>query len=340
MTNLLEAAKPSVLDDKTVLVTGGTGSFGRAFVERALASRARKVIVFSRDEQKHYQLERELKERVPGDARRLRFFVGDIRDRDRLGTALRDVNVLVHAAAMKHVPICEYNPIEAVQTNVNGARNLIEAAMACGVERVLALSTDKAVSPANLYGATKLCMEKLLIAANAYAGDRWTRFSIVRYGNVMGSAGSVIPLFRAQSQRGQLTITDYRMTRFWIEMPEAVALVLRGLELMSGGEIFIPKLPAADIETLAEAVAPGVPRSTVGIRPGEKLHEVLISAEEARRTSDLGDVMVVWPEFQFHHTLTMQRPGSPLPDGFVYSSDRAEPRLDLAATRAKLERVA
>jgi len=247
---------------------------------------------------------------------------------------------VVHAAAMKHVPICEYNPIEAVQTNVNGARNLIEAAMQCGVERVISLSTDKAVSPANLYGATKLCMEKLLVAANAYSGDRDTRFSIVRYGNVMGSAGSVIPLFRAQKQRGKLTITDARMTRFWIEMPDAVALVLRGLALMRGGEIFIPKLPTTDIETLAEAVAPGVPRSTVGIRPGEKLHETLISVEEARRTSDLGDVLVVWPEFTFHNTLEGVRPGIPMPEGFVYSSDSAEPRLDLAETRTMLERVA
>ncbi len=230
MTDLLATATTTILDGKAVLVTGGTGSFGRAFVDRALGSRARKILVFSRDEQKHYEMGRQL------DDRRLRFFVGDIRDRDRLQTALRDVDIVIHAAAMKHVPICEYNPIEAVQTNVNGARNLIEAAMSCGVEKVLALSTDKAVSPANLYGATKLCMEKLLIAANAYAGDRWTRFSIVRYGNVMGSAGSVIPLFRAQQKRGHLTITDTRMTRFWIEMPEAVGLVLRGLEVRSRGE--------------------------------------------------------------------------------------------------------
>lgn len=333
-SQLIANADLSIFDGKAVLVTGGTGSFGRAFVERALASGARKVIVFSRDEQKHYMMERAIRDR------RLRFFVGDIRDRDRLMSALRDVDIVVHAAAMKHVPICEYNPIEAVQTNVNGARNLIEAAMACGVERVIALSTDKAVSPANLYGATKLCMEKLLIAANAYAGDRWTRFSIVRYGNVMGSAGSVIPLFRSQRQRGQLTITDSRMTRFWIEMPEAVALVVRGLNLMSGGEIFIPKLPTTDIETLAEAVAPGVPRTNVGIRPGEKLHETLISVEEARRTSDLGDVMIVWPEFSFHQSLTGMRPGTPLPEGFVYSSDQAQPRLDLDETRAMLERVA
>jgi UDP-N-acetylglucosamine 4,6-dehydratase len=332
--SLTVTASTSILDGKSVLVTGGTGSFGRAFVERALASRARKIIVFSRDEQKHYALERQL------DDRRMRYFVGDIRDRDRLEVALRDVDIVIHAAAMKHVPICEYNPIEAVQTNVQGARHLIEAAMSCGVERVVALSTDKAVSPANLYGATKLCMEKLLIAANAYAGDRTTRFSVVRYGNVMGSAGSVIPLFRAQRKRGQLTITDGRMTRFWIEMPDAIALVLRSLALMTGGEIFIPKLPTTDIETLAEAVAPGVPRATVGIRPGEKLHETLISAEETRRTSDLGDVLVIWPEFQFHTTLSGVRPGTPVPEDFVYSSDRAQPRLDLAATRAMVERVA
>jgi len=332
--SLVSTASTSILDGKTVLITGGTGSFGKAFVGHALASRARKIIVFSRDEQKHYELDRQLTDR------RMRYFVGDIRDRDRLQTALRDVDIVIHAAAMKHVPICEYNPIEAVQTNVHGARNLIEAAMSCGVERVIALSTDKAVSPANLYGATKLCMEKLLIAANAYAGDRSTRFSVVRYGNVMGSAGSVIPLFRAQKNRGHVTITDARMTRFWIEMPEAIALVLRGLALMVGGEIFIPKLPTTDIETLAEAVAPGVPRTAVGIRPGEKLHETLISSEEARRTSDLGDVLVIWPEFQFHTTLSGVRPGTPVPDGFVYASDSAQPRLDLDATRAMVERVA
>ncbi len=327
-------ASVNILDGKSVLVTGGTGSFGRAFVEAALRSKARKVSVFSRDEQKHYVLDRQIKDR------RLRFFIGDIRDRDRLNTAFRDVDIVVHAAAMKHVPLCEYNPIEAVQTNVNGARNVIEAAMSCGVEKVIALSTDKAVSPANLYGATKLCMEKLLIAANAYAGDRATRFSVVRYGNVMGSAGSVIPLFRNQLRDGRLTITDTRMTRFWIEMSDAVALVLRGLHLMTGGEIFIPKLPTTDIETLAEAVAPGVPRTTVGIRPGEKLHETLISEEEVRRTSDIGDILVVWPEFAFHQTLAAIRPGTPVPEDFVYCSDRAQPRLDLAETREMLDRVA
>jgi UDP-N-acetylglucosamine 4,6-dehydratase len=329
-------ATTAVLDGKSVLVTGGTGSFGKAFVETALKSKAKKVIIFSRDEQKHYNLERQF-----GSDKRVRFFVGDIRDRDRLQTALRGVDIAVHAAAMKHVPICEYNPIEAVQTNVNGARNLIEAAIANGVERVIGLSTDKAVSPANLYGATKLCMEKLLTAANAYSGDRATRFSLVRYGNVMGSAGSVIPLFRNQMKQGKLTITDARMTRFWIEMSEAVALVLRGLELMQGGEIFIPKLPTSDIETLAEAVAPGTPRTIVGIRPGEKLHETLISVEEARRTSDIGDLLVIWPEFSFHSaTLQNLRPGTPVPENFNYSSDIAEPRMGLEETREKVARVA
>ena len=332
---LSTTAKTSILDGKSILVTGGTGSFGKAFVKRALESKATRIVVFSRDEQKHYEMQR-----VNTDPR-LRFFVGDIRDRDRLMSAFRNIDIVVHAAAMKHVPICEYNPLEAVQTNVNGAKNILEAAMACGVERVIGLSTDKAVSPANLYGATKLCMEKLLIGANAYAGDRWTRFSLVRYGNVMGSAGSVIPLFRNQQKTGSVTITDARMTRFWIEMDEAVALVLRGLELMNGGEIFIPKLPTTDIETLAEAVAPGTPRTIVGIRPGEKLHETLIGAEEARRTSDCGDVLVIWPEFSFDtKTLTAIRPGTPVPEGFEYSSDSATPRLDLEATREMVARVA
>ncbi|MBP8808565.1 MAG: UDP-N-acetylglucosamine 4,6-dehydratase (inverting) [Kofleriaceae bacterium] len=319
--------------DQVVLVTGGTGSFGQAFVDVLLAhGRPRKVIVFSRDEQKHYQLERT--RRDP----RLRCFVGDIRDRDRLHTALRGVDVVVHAAAMKHVPICEYNPIEAVQTNVVGARNLIEAAIANRVGRVLALSTDKAVAPANLYGATKLCMEKLLIAANAYAGELATRFSVVRYGNVMGSAGSVIPLFRSQRAAGRLTITDERMTRFWIRMADAVALVLRGLDLMTGGEVFVPKLPTTDIVTLAEAMAPGLPRDTIGIRPGEKLHEVLLSNEEARRAVDVDELIVIWPEFVFHHARERSR-GRALPEDFVYSSDRAGPRLDVDATRALLAMI-
>ncbi len=315
------------LSGKSVLVTGGTGSFGRAFVEEALAgSRLRKLIVFSRDEQKHYQLAQQIEDE------RLRSFVGDIRDRDRLRSAFREVDIVIHAAAMKHVPICEYNPLEAIHTNITGARNIIEVAIESGVSKVIALSTDKAVAPANLYGATKLCMERLLIAANAYSGTRPTRFALVRYGNVMGSAGSVIPLFERQKRRGRITITDERMTRFWISMSDAIRLVLQGLSLMRGGEVFIPKLPTTDIVTLAEAVAPGVPREAIGIRPGEKLHETLISPEEAKRTIDLGAVMVIRPEFGNQAAML----GEPVDEDFYYTSDRRDLRLSLDDTRTLL----
>jgi len=324
----------TVLTDKTVLVTGGTGSFGKAFCRAALDSQVKKLIVFSRDEQKHYAMQREFSDP------RMRFFVGDIRDGARLRTAFRNVDIVIHAAAMKHVPICEYNPIEAVRTNIEGARHIIEAALENDVEKVLSLSTDKAVAPANLYGASKLCMEKLLTAANAYSGTRDTRFSLVRYGNVMGSAGSVIPLFRNQAEKeGRLTITDERMTRFWIDMDGAIELVLQGLARMRGGEIFIPKLPTTDIVTLAEAMAPGMPRECIGIRPGEKLHETLISEEEARRTRDLGDLLVISPEFQFHDR-SRDLPGDPLPDDFRYRSDQPEFRLDVDAARELLGKVA
>ena len=320
-----------ILEDKTVLITGGTGSFGRAFVAAALKNaRPKKLIVFSRDEQKHYHMERDFHE----DRSRLRFFVGDIRDRDRLHTAFRTVDILVHAAAMKHVPLCEYNPIEAVRTNIDGATNLIQAALEARVQRVIALSSDKAVSPVNLYGATKLCMEKLLVSANAYSGDIPTRFSCVRYGNVMGSAGSVIPLFRKQRQEGTLTITDERMTRFWISMDGAIHLVLRGLNLMTGGEIFVPKLSTSDITTLAEAIAPGVPRKVVGIRPGEKLHETLISNDEVRRTYDLGDLLVIRPEFATWGTPAVE--GTLVGSDFYYSSDRPDLRLSLDQTKKLL----
>ncbi len=317
--------------DKVLLITGGTGSFGNAVVERLFAHASpRKVIVFSRDEQKHYTMERAFKDP------RLRFFVGDIRDRDRLQTALRDVDIVVHAAAMKHVPICEYNPIEAVQTNVVGARNLIEAAIANRVPRVIGLSTDKAVAPANLYGATKLCMEKLLVAANAYAGDLATRFALVRYGNVMGSAGSVIPLFESQRDGGRITITDERMTRFWIRMSDAIALVLRGLELMTGGEIFVPKLPTTDIVTLAEAMAPGVPRETIGIRPGEKLHEVMIPEDVARQTVEMHDRYAILPSWGSLRAEYVAGGAREVGDGFCYSSDRNPDALDARGLQSLL----
>jgi UDP-N-acetylglucosamine 4,6-dehydratase/5-epimerase len=319
-----------VLDGKSILITGGTGSFGRAFTRAILShGNPKKVIVFSRDEQKHHAMQSEFNDP------RIRYFVGDVRDANRMNLALRSVDMVVHAAGMKHVHLCEYNPIEAINTNVTGTVNVIQAALDQGVEKVVGVSTDKAVAPVNLYGASKLCLEKLLVAANSYAGDRSTRFSVVRYGNVMGSAGSVIPLFLRQRQQGKLTITDERMTRFWIDMNGAIELVLQALNLMQGGEIFIPKLPAASVQVLADTLAPGVPREVIGIRPGEKLHESLLAAEECRRTTDVGPLLVIEPEFA--SWTKPEVPGKPLDADYVYSSDRAELMLTAEAVSSLLQ---
>jgi UDP-N-acetylglucosamine 4,6-dehydratase len=307
-----------ILTDKSILITGGTGSFGTAFVKTVLAhALPKKVIVFSRDEQKHHAMQKSV-----GDPR-VRYFVGDVRDQSRLRLALRGVDFVVHAAAMKHVDLCEYNPLEAIHTNVTGTVNLIQAALDTGVTKVVGVSTDKAVAPVNLYGATKLCMEKLLTAANSYSGDLSTRFCAVRYGNVMGSTGSVIPLFLKQRAQGRITITDARMTRFWIEMEDAVQLVFKALNLMQGGEIFIPKLQAATVAQVAETLAPGVPREVIGIRPGEKLHECLMGPEECRRARDLGDLLVVEPEHVTWRRDSKER-GTSLPEEFSYTSDRTD----------------
>jgi len=307
-----------ILTGKSILVTGGTGSFGTAFVKSVLAfGQPKKVIVFSRDEQKHHVMKKQI-----SDAR-VRHFVGDVRDLSRLRLALRGVDFVVHAAAMKHVDLCEYNPLEAIHTNITGTVNLIQAALDAGVEKVVGISTDKAVAPINLYGATKLSMEKLLTAGNAYSGDLSTRFCAVRYGNVMGSKGSVIPLFLKQREQGRVTITDARMTRFWIEMDDAIALVLKALSLMQGGEIFIPKLRAATVTQVAKTLAPGVPQAVVGIRPGEKLHECLMATEECRHAIDLGDIMVVEPEHATWGREVSER-GTRLPEEFSYTSDRSE----------------
>lgn len=273
-----------MLSNADILVTGGTGSFGRALVTRLLGLRdpgPRRIIVYSRDELKQYEMQRELRDF--DEMERLRFFLGDVRDGERLRRALTGVDYVVHAAALKQVPACEYNPQEAMKTNIGGAQNLIEAAIDMGVQRVVALSTDKACSPVNLYGATKLVAEKMFTAAGAISGALPTRFAVVRYGNVIGSRGSVVPLFRKQVAAGkELTITDSRMTRFWITLPQAVDFVLRCLERMAGGEIFVPALPTVDIMTLADAIAgAGYERCIVGIRQGEKLHETLITAEES-----------------------------------------------------------
>jgi len=323
---------PPDLDGKVILVTGGTGSFGQAFVRRLLtAHQPAKVIVFSRDEQKHVVMEQKLRDP------RLRFFVGDVRDRDRLMRALDGVDVVVHAAAMKHVHVAEYNPIEAIRTNVDGAANLIDAALERRVARVIALSTDKAASPVNLYGATKLCMEKLFVAANSYAGGRKTRFDLVRYGNVVGSNGSVVPLFLEQRKTGKLTITDASMTRFWIGMDRAVDLVLLALKEGLGGETFIPRIPACTVEVLAEALAPGKPREVIGIRPGEKLHETLITPDESRAVVEYDQYYVIKPSFASWGG-PVRTTGTPVPPGFAFSSGGAY-ALNVDETRALLEQL-
>lgn len=302
----------------TILLTGGTGSFGHAFVERVLDRWPDAVIrVYSRDELK----QSEMRSRY-GD-RNVRYLIGDVRDRSRMSRAAQGCDVIVHAAAMKQVPACEYNPFEAVRTNVLGAQHVVDAAIDAKVDRVVALSTDKAVNPVNLYGATKLCAEKIFVQGNAYAAQSATRLACVRYGNVVGSRGSVVPVFRQQaSERGRLTITDERMTRFWITLPQAVDLVLYALEHMHGGEIFVPKIPSMRVVDLAAAMAPGMPRDVVGIRPGEKLHELLLTGDEARHALDAGAVYVVLPEHPWwDEQVVVQRGSRRLADGFVYSSD-------------------
>jgi UDP-N-acetylglucosamine 4,6-dehydratase/5-epimerase len=303
------------LSGATILVTGGTGSFGNAFVERIIADHPDTTVrVYSRDELKQSEMRARL-----GD-RQVRYMIGDIRNRARMARACQGVDVVVHAAAMKQVPACEYNPFEAVQTNVLGAQHVVDCAIDAGVRQVVALSTDKAVNPVNLYGATKLCEEKIIIQGNAYAAAFDTRLSCVRYGNVVGSRGSVVPLFREQVASGRFTITDERMTRFWITLDEAVDLVLFAMEHAQGGEIFIPKIPSMRVVDLADAMAPGLPREIIGIRPGEKLHEVLLTDDEARHAVETEDVYVVLPE---HPWWTDEHPwieGKPLDDDFVYAS--------------------
>jgi UDP-N-acetylglucosamine 4,6-dehydratase len=320
----------SYLEGKSVLVTGGSGSFGSRFVRTVLdTTDARKVIVYSRDELKQH----EMRERFDGD-RRLRFFLGDVRDANRLHRAFDDVDVVVHAAALKQVPAAEYNPFEAIKTNVHGAQNVIDAAIDRGVERVVALSTDKASSPINLYGATKLVSDKLFVQGNSYAAGKPTRFSVVRYGNVVGSRGSVVPFFRARAASGVLPITDERMTRFWITLEQGVQFVLDSLAMMQGGELFVPKIPSMRVTDLAKAIAPDARIEIVGIRPGEKLHEEMISVDDARRTIDVGDRYVIQPQFGWWGNGHLD--GASLPEGFAYTSDRNDTWLDVDDLHAML----
>jgi UDP-N-acetylglucosamine 4,6-dehydratase len=302
--------------EQVVLVTGGTGSFGQKFVEIMLREyRPQKLIVFSRDELKQHEM------RTAGlDHPSLRYFLGDVRDQQRLERAFAGVTVVVHAAALKQVPACEYNPFEAIQTNINGGKNVIEAAINCGVRRIVALSTDKAVNPINLYGATKLCAEKMFVQANAYAGAQDTRFSCARYGNVVGSRGSVIPIFMEQRTRGRVTITDSRMTRFWITLEDGVRFVIQCLEQMHGGEIFVPKIPSMKLLDMALAIAPDCQIDCVGIRPGEKLHEVLLSEDEARNAVDCENMFVIQPAQSWWRKENWKS-DTPLPEGFRYSSE-------------------
>ncbi|MFU8646594.1 UDP-N-acetylglucosamine 4,6-dehydratase (inverting) [Lysinibacillus sp. RSDA_15] len=303
------------MKDKVVLITGGTGSFGKKFIKKALELNVKKVIVFSRDELKQYEMKQEFKDE------RLRFFIGDVRDKERLYRAFDGVDIVIHAAAMKHVDACEYNPFEAVKTNIHGAQNIIEAAIDRGVEKVIALSTDKACSPINLYGATKLASDKLFVAANAYVGEKKTSFAVVRYGNVVGSRGSVVPFFKKIKHTGVVPITDERMTRFWITLDQGVQFVLENLERMKGGEIFIPKIPSMKVTDLAKAIAPECKMEIIGIRPGEKLHEAMIMEDDARHTLEYVDYFVIYPEINNWELNEMDN-GRKIEDGFSYTSDK------------------
>jgi len=311
--------------DQVVLVTGGTGSFGKKFIKILLEEKQpKKVIVFSRDELKQHEMQ------VGGyNQENLRYFIGDIRDRERLERALHGVDIVVHAAALKQVPACEYNPMEAIKTNIMGTANVVEAALDAGVKKVLMVSTDKAVSPANLYGATKLAAEKLTIQSNAYAGGSATRFSCVRYGNVVGSRGSIVPLFLKQRAGGRITVTDDRMTRFWLSLDQGVRFVITCIEQMEGGEVFIPKIPSTKVVDLAKAIAPNAQIEIIGIRPGEKLHEMLISEDEARHTIELDSMYVVQPAEAIWFGYSWKDKGKELKEGTHYSSDNNTEWLDV-----------
>ncbi len=326
------------LNDKSVLVTGGTGSFGKHFLKTVIAQyKPKRLIVFSRDELKQSEMAQDFpQEKYPF----IRYFIGDVRDRDRLELALRDVDYVIHAAAMKQVPTSEYNPFECIRTNVFGAENVVSAALNRGVKRVVALSTDKAANPVNLYGASKLASDKIFVAANNLAGADGTRFSVVRYGNVFGSRGSVVPFFKKLAAEGaeSLPITDPRMTRFWITLTQGVNLVLSSMEMMRGGEIFIPKIPSTTIPQLATLVSPNLRQHVVGIRPGEKLHETMIPADDAHATLELEDRYVILQGYASDaRDAYLHRGGKPVADGFSYSSDTNPEKLDARGLQTLLQ---
>jgi UDP-N-acetylglucosamine 4,6-dehydratase len=324
-----------MLDNKTILITGGTGSFGQRFVRNVLARYSpKRLIVFSRDELKQFQMRDQFSEtRFPA----LRYFLGDVRDKDRLYRALDGVDIVIHAAALKQVPACEYNPLEAIKTNILGAANIIDAAIDRNIERVIALSTDKAANPANLYGATKLCSDKLFTAANSYSGQHGTKFAVVRYGNVVGSRGSVVPLFLKLRTSGKLPVTDPRMTRFWITLDQGVDFVLSSLERMQGGEVFVPKIPSMNIMEMAKAIGPSCEIEVIGIRPGEKLHEVMVGEDDAPNTVEYDDHLRILPSSLSQEARIATSDGGRMcPDGFRYSSETNTHWLSAADLHALL----
>ncbi|MFC1540561.1 UDP-N-acetylglucosamine 4,6-dehydratase (inverting) [Candidatus Margulisiibacteriota bacterium] len=324
----------SIFKGKNILITGGTGSFGKKFSKIVLEEyRPAKLIVYSRDELKQF----EMKQQFAGYDN-IRFFIGDVRDKERLARAFHGVDYVVHAAALKQVPAMEYNPTEAIKTNIVGAMNIIETALDRGIKKLVALSTDKACNPINLYGATKLCSDKLFVAANSYSGGEGTRFCVVRYGNVVGSRGSVVPFFQKKKAEGVLPITHADMTRFWITLEQAARFVIKAFERMHGGELFVPKIPSMKIPDLAEAIAPGCKTEIVGIRPGEKLHEVMISEDDARNTREMDDCYVLQPAFNWWDS-NNHAEGKNVPENFRYSSDLNQQWLKVEELREMIKNV-
>ena len=327
-----------MLNNKTILITGGTGSFGKAFTKYVLEHyNPKKIIIYSRDEFKQFMMQNEFKEHMS----KLRFFIGDVRDKERLVRAFEGVDYVIHAAAMKQVPACEYNPAEAIKTNIHGAQNVIDAALDTNVKKVIALSTDKAVNPVNLYGGTKLVSDKLFIAANAYAGDKDICFAIVRYGNVAGSRGSVIPFFHNIIKNGgtQLPITDYRRSRFWISLQQGVELVIKALEEAKGGETFISKIPSFKITDLAQAMLPGCEMPEVGIREGEKLHEIMITVEDSMTTYEYDKHFIVYPQMVWSVNKRAVPTGKKVPEGFSYSSGNNDWWMSVEEIKERIKEV-
>ena len=327
-----------MLNDKTILITGGTGSFGKSFTRYVLKHyQPKKIIIYSRDEYKQFVMQNELKEYAPV----MRYFIGDVRDKDRLKRAFEGVDYVIHAAALKQVPACEYNPNEAIRTNINGAQNVIDAALDTNVKKVIALSTDKAVNPVNLYGGTKLVSDKLFVAANAYSGTKDISFAIVRYGNVAGSRGSIIPLFHNIIKNGgtELPITDMRMTRFWISLTEGVELVIKALREAKGGETFISKIPSFRVPDLAEAMLPGCRLKEIGIRPGEKLHEIMVTTEDSFNTYEYDKHYIVYPQMVFNDRQVPDLSGKKVEEGFSYSSGTNSEWLSVEDLRERLKEV-